>query len=521
MNLDQIRDKIKNISDYSPELQAYSNQLDDIINSAYFELWRSKRWTFAEKLSWLEAYPDITAARATSGTVASYNDGQRLVTFSAAIPVLYNRRDIYEGNIIELQSREYTILQVLSTTQLVTSEPIRLETSVGSQVTDDDSFVIKARFYTLPEDCIEILSLTQKDVPMGNGGNGAILPPYGKVYGILAGQDERLGLREDYSASWAECYIPVPPVVVPPGQTLSASTQQQEVGPVTYLPQGEYYEICWSFQSPEKQYGPLSESKIVQIPVDPGAPTATYTLTLTFQTFDGQTIASENTSYSSGPGAKRQWEALQKVVWYNANFDRSTGQRLGTPEWRALTVGIAGTSPAVNINTQDDIKIALDTQGTMLIENADSFQSGSKIYQEWDGQHQRIRPYPRIDAYDQVYPEATVGATTPKRLEDYFRRIELRYSYKPRRLALKTDTPELPYEFHDLIVYKALEDIFNKSGNVGLASYYETKYMKQVEQLEGRYINKVDIHIQRGQFAPAEGGYLFDKNSLANSGQFS
>ena len=63
MNLKELREQIKNITDYSPELQAYSNQLDQLLNFSYFNLWRSKRWSFAQKQTFLEAYPDINSDR--------------------------------------------------------------------------------------------------------------------------------------------------------------------------------------------------------------------------------------------------------------------------------------------------------------------------------------------------------------------------------------------------------------------------------------------------------------------------
>ena len=118
MNLKQIREQIKNITDYSPDLQAYSNQIDSLINNSYFNLWRSKRWSFAQKTEFLDAYPDINSERELGpggGTpiTAAWNDGARLVTFSADVFTLFEHKDVYEGNIIELEGREYTILQVL------------------------------------------------------------------------------------------------------------------------------------------------------------------------------------------------------------------------------------------------------------------------------------------------------------------------------------------------------------------------------------------------------------------------
>jgi len=38
-NLQAIKEKIKNISDYSPQLAAYNDQLDELINDAYYSIW--------------------------------------------------------------------------------------------------------------------------------------------------------------------------------------------------------------------------------------------------------------------------------------------------------------------------------------------------------------------------------------------------------------------------------------------------------------------------------------------------
>jgi hypothetical protein len=58
------------------------------------------------------------------------------------------------------------------------------------------SWRIKARFYTLPEDCIEVLNLQHRDIPVGSGGQGTILPPYGKTVCMLPRMEETMGLRE-------------------------------------------------------------------------------------------------------------------------------------------------------------------------------------------------------------------------------------------------------------------------------------------------------------------------------------
>ncbi len=521
MDLKGIRDQIKNITDFSPDLQAYSNQLDHLINQAYFRLWTSKRWLFAQKLTWLEAYPDITSGRETMGVgpaiTASYNDGQRLVTFSASVYTLENKKHIYEGNIIQLKSREYTILQILSSTQLTVSEPIRIEDGVGS-VTDDEDWIVKARFYTLPEDCIEILNLQHRDVPVGSGGNGTILPPYGKTVALMPRFEEEMGLREDYTQTYAECYVPIPPHNVPPGEKLSATFVAPEANQEGNIPQSKYFEICWSLISPDKQTGPLSDSIIIKSPTNPQAPNQTYYLNVNFLTWDDKPYQSKNTTYTAGPGTARPLESLRKILWYNQNFNPATGERLGLPKWRQITVGPRGVAgaPPQNLAVQDDPIVVADTVSTVSVVRIESFDPGTKIYREYDGHHIRIRPYPRIDAFDFQYEQAATLTTVPKRLRDFFRRLELRYYYKPMPLAAQTDTPELPYEMHQTIVHLVLEDVYNKAGNLQLAQLYARKAAGSLKELEKRYVDHADVTVRKGQFQTLRWGPMYDQNSLRN-----
>jgi hypothetical protein len=520
MDLKQIRAQVQNITDYSPEIQSYANQLDELINLAYQKLWTMKRWNFAQKLSFLEAYPDITSERElgdplAAPILATYTDGQRLVTFNNNVFTMENKKDIYEGNIIQLGSREYTILQILSATQLVTAEPIRIINGVAS-ITDDKAWRIKARFYTLPEDCIEILNLQHRDIPVGSGGQGTILPPYGKTVCMLPRMEEVMGLREDYTQTYAEAYVPVPPTIVPPGEKLDIGFTENEEEAIGGLTSGYHFEICWSLISPDKQTGPLSESKIVVVPTNPQAPQALYSMNLKFLTWDDKDYLSLNTVYNSGPGTSRPLESLRKVIWYNQNFDPATGTRLGLPKWRQVVKGTTTGGLALNFANRDEPILTADTVATATILNLTSFVPGTKQYREYDGQHLRIRPYPRIDAFDFQYGQTTTGPTIPVRLRDFFRRLELRYYYKPQMLSAATDTPELPFEFHQTIVYIVLEDVYNKAGNLQLAQLYARKADLSLKDLLKRYVDHQDTMVVRGQFGAQRYGPIFDQNSLRN-----
>jgi len=201
-NLAALKTKIKNITDYAPELASYNHSLDQLINDAYMDIWTLKRWTFATKEYLFPFYPDILPTRdvvaPTTSVNANVTKGSRRITFSTGIDRL---SPIWEGQPIEIQSYEYTISKVVSSAEILLDKPF-----VGTTDTDDTTWAIKARWYDLPQDSIELLSLAHRDIPFSNGGSG-LFPPYGKLVAILPRRDEEINLRMDYNASWAEGFV--------------------------------------------------------------------------------------------------------------------------------------------------------------------------------------------------------------------------------------------------------------------------------------------------------------------------
>ncbi len=152
MNLEQMRAQIANLTDFDPEETAYRDQMTALINEALFEVWSSRAWDFTQRLTYLNVHPDLTSSR--TGATATTNDGQRLVTFSAPVHSLNSAAELIEGNLIELDGREYEILQIVNNTSLTTVEPIRHKAQ-GSPPTSPgtlagQAWTIKVRYYTLP-----------------------------------------------------------------------------------------------------------------------------------------------------------------------------------------------------------------------------------------------------------------------------------------------------------------------------------------------------------------------------------
>jgi hypothetical protein len=472
-NLKAIREKIKNITDYSPELQQFNDQLDELINDAYYSIWTMKRWNFATKLSTLHFHIDMTTTvdddSGVGGVNANVTNGVRQVTFSHNMDRL-GLIDVWEGQPIAIQGQEYTISKITGGNSLLLTSPF-----LGTTSTDDTSWIIKKRWYDLPEDCLELLYIGHRDYPYN--ATAGTQNPYGKSSALLPRREEDINLRADYASDYAEAYIPSPTLYIEPAETLELT-----VGDGGSVQNNSYYEICWAFVKDGK-VGALSEPKIVYLGEGDSK------IFVSFMSWDGNSIEAD--TYNSADTEPSNWESYRKIIYWNKNLNRSTGERQGLPCWLELING-GGTR-----NTPSYLApvIVEDTLNMYTITNINQFDNGAKRYIERDGQWQQIRPYPRVNGFDFEIPH------TQTQKHNYVREGVIRYLKKPQDMLLATDSPEMPYEFHQLIVYKALEDIYLKLGQQTLASTYEKKYSNEIKNLEKRYVDKIDFQVVRGQFS--------------------
>jgi len=499
-NIAALKDKIKNITDWSPQLAAYNDQLDELINDAYYALWTMRRWTFGFKEYYFKFHPDMLPDRENPGGAdvnASVTKGSRQVTFSTAMDRLIP--EIWEGQPIEIQNYEYTISKIISGNTLLLDRPF-----VGDTNVDDLSWRIKLRWYKLPEDCIELLSLSHRDVPNSSGGTGRF-PPYGKIIGLMPRRDEELDLRMDYTATYAEAYVWSEAKNIPSAEKLSTTVELQEVS--TGFPTGTYLEVCWAFLKDGK-VGPLSKPELVKF--DGEGQGLSWSLNVQFNSWDNQPIFAD--AFQTKDTMPTQWEGYRKIIFWNANFDRSTGERLGLPVWKTFNNG----GPTRNTTSYLSPILAADTASSVTVLYFNSIDNGNSRYIEYDGQHLQIRPYPRVDAWDsRILSQAATEDFSKVNLQ-YLREGVARYYRKPQMLGHQSDSPELPHEFHQLIAYKVLETLFDKLGNFNGAQLYRSRFDKEVKGLEKRYLDHVDSLVQRGQFSLGGWGTygMFDPASL-------
>jgi hypothetical protein len=500
-NLTALREKVKNVIDYSPELQQFNDQLDQLINDAYYSLWTFKRWNFATKTTTFPFYVDILPTRdienAVSGIVnANVIQGDRRVVFSAVMDRLtFFGAKVWEGQPISIQNFEYTISKVISGNTILLDRQFQ-----GKTNSDDISWVIKKRWYDLPEDSLELLYLGHRDFPYNTAAGS--FPPFGKATAILPRREEEADLRGDYKASYAEAYIWAPAYQVPAAEKLSLVAATVE-GLGTKITANTYWELCWAFVKDGK-IGALSQPEKIQVTGQNNA------IVMKFIGWDDTEIKSAG--YIANDDIAPAWEGCRKVIFWNKNFDKISGERKGLPCWISLQNG-----GVVRANDSfSDYVVVDDTVSTYTIQLLNQFDNGNRKYIEIDGQHNRIRPYPRVDAWDFVQAQKKSIGLEPVIIEphDFIKEAIIRYYKKPYDLVLGTDSPEMPYEFHQLIIYKALEDIYLKLGQQSLAATYRARIDKDIKDLMKRYVDHIDSQVIRGQFSVGNKRFYYDYASL-------
>lgn len=492
MNLSDLRSRIFSVADYAVETVDYKSQVDELINDALSNIWNKRLWNFAIKEKAINFHADLTSARVDAVT-ASVRDGHREITFSG--PVRHLDRDyLWEGQIIEIQSREYTILKVVDNQNIHTKEPFRLTGSYGG--TD---WKIKQRYITMPGDCAELLYIGHKDYPYDRTTGASSLNTLGgKQIMISNVTEEGLGLRGNETATYADYVIPSPPRSLPPAQKFRLSSTDVVATPNGDIPGNFKTEIAWCYTNGEDVVGPLSEPFTVSFGALVGGDGFNATVNfVTTDDFNTNAFRIESPGFTKSRDTHpNQYEGLKKRTFFNSNFDHTTGKRLGLPCWREVTkIG------AVLDQFDHEPKDIGDMTGSITLTHLQSMNGGNRRYDSYaSSQYLRFRPFPRVDGFDVDYKYNNDVPTSLETFAEYYRPGIIRYYSKPNRLALSTDVPNMPDQFHQVIVYEALFEIFTKHNNLQLAQMYRKRADDAIRDLEKRYVNRTDTRIVKGMF---------------------
>ena len=463
-----IRQQLKEDSDYSPSNGPYDNYLDRMANQAMREIWEMEMWNFAVREVFLDTHSDVTG----SGQTATLTNMSRNVIFSSAVgdfgSGFIDQQDDWQGQYLELLGRDYQISKIINSASIYVTEPVRLETATAT--TGSRSWKLKYRDLRLPEDCVELLTFSSQDrpIPGSQPSQAGSLP-------IVANNDPRY--RADQTSDRAALVFKSPDLRIPPGQNLSSSLNSVNSLQVSAFPNGWYGEFAWAYQY-ANQYGTLSSASIIGPTA--GVGTTRSTITISFLDKQGQlAFTPSNTALDSTFPVRN--EGLKKRVFFNVNLDPTTGERLGLPCWLAVL-----DNHTTGSQTDHLPLTALDTDSSVTITTLRSCDPSNPRYVEHVTQ--QVRPYPRISTFDKQYPQYQINADHVANKER-FKQVVVQYLSRPPELLLDEDVPALPSEFHQLIVYKALENIFVKKNELTKAAFYADKFQREIKSLKNRYLN--------------------------------
>ncbi len=494
MNLQELREKTTKLMDYNPEASVYRNSMFELINDAYMEIWTKRPWLFTHKTAELSLYPDIT--NQSTGIGIQAEEWTRYIEFGDSMDELNANGnggwcDHWSGQPMEIEGREYEVLAIDTTQSLWLKEPFR-----GTDLDPDDesnSWSLKHRYYFLPADCLSLLSFYHADKPATGGSfqHAPSLP-------ILQGEINRFPY--DTTGAHAQVIIREPDMKIPEAYKTNLVWTSSEDFDSDNIANGTWVEVCWAFEWAGR-YGALSEPQLDDAPSLQGV--THNTLEIQFQTHDGKAVVAP-TRTTQEKVYPLHWEHLNKVVFFNANLDPATGDRLGPPCWVQMLNFAPDGDPSEYTPIRGDY---LDSSVNVLyagcFDPAGASTSGPKSYglpglqnlsvgsRYLENTIQVIRPWPRVTSTDIDYPLDRDEEAPPYRSSPWepFKRAIIRYIKKPLPLSFKTDTPDMPSEFHLLIVYQAMQNICTRIGDMNMALFYEKRVNTELKSLERRYLN--------------------------------
>jgi len=189
MNLSEMRSMIGSIIDYDPEIQSYKDEVNRIVNEIYLEFFCSHPWKFNQKSVDLYTKPDISDTSATiTQTTYELEYPSAAITLSSSsflnstesrfgqlkydgevVVISGSETEINNGlYILDKQAANGTALQV---SKYSSNSPRHHFTGTGSETI---TCKIQQRYLTLPQDCINILSVGIRNLEEAGVGTNAL-----------------------------------------------------------------------------------------------------------------------------------------------------------------------------------------------------------------------------------------------------------------------------------------------------------------------------------------------------------
>lgn len=460
MNRGDIRKAILSKINYSPDDTAYHKVLNTQINDVYQEIFSDRVWPFSIKEVQLPALPDITEANYLYHPYATVTHGDVIVDWGQDV-----LHPWYVGQIIELDGVEYTIANISGTSRLFLDRPYR-----GTSSTSLSNWKIKNRFINLPDDCVQIQEVYFSDAPVPGSQRRSPIPLQPQAM-------HRSGLSQDQTGNRPTHYYHVPDIVIPapqeilaPTLTLSSTTTGGALTPGSVL----RFTYAYCMGEPTDDFTNCPEGPVWQ-----GNDTwPNGYVEITIPSVGSYTI---------------NWAVFLPQSKYPAG---------GTGSWHPYYIHIYNVNPGYDkihelteLRASNETGPLIDTTGTLRI-SADSYTPATiDRAVEHTGHTKRIQLYPRPSSLD----KSIVIDPTNLWYNESINMVWVTYTYRPLPLVTDADVPELPPEYHQLIVNKVAAMQALKLEQTATYTMCNQDYDRLYARMVAAYGNNSDTRVQRGQ----------------------
>ena len=436
MNVSEIRQRIYDQMDFNPDLQQYRDSVVRRINDQYERVCDLAHWLFLQKEGKLQLRANITN---DGGTVSAdetvffqveTNNHRRILAadlssyFSSSPPAVASTLAFtgeMEGQtLIDEDSNEYTIVAVKSSTEMFIEPSWKKSTAA-----DITNFTIRFDRYALPNDCIEVLGMVDRDDDRGR------LPNIDRKRTEIAYLD-RDTTGEPLVSIEDESFIDQSPISTPTAAdgTTSGSGLVAE----------NKYEYMYTIFRDGRESPP--SSKVQHTLGSTGTE-------VVLSNFDDTRWFSTTNSYDSG------------ILKYVYRRDVTNNGR-----WILITTLAAATT------TYTDTTLVPTTAFQFQQNSAYKYSTRRDIVKWQDpGPRQHIRFW-YVPSTDRI--------------------VHLRYHRRPQPLVADTDSPEIPRQYHMILVYLTLEDMFLQMQDQGQGGIFRVRGDEMIKQMRRRYLSRDD-----------------------------
>jgi len=491
MQLSELKSRISSQADYAPtNTPGWDQYLTNILNDAYTKLWYERPWTFNTKTIDLMVYPDLSGTQAlqlftgqTNTTTYPLKTSVTQCSFTLAItganPVFYIQVSPAEienliGASLEVEGRDYTIVDIYINDTgsdyeitFYVDYPYYGDHDTGGEVSIT-SWSIKFKEYKLPSDVNEIMDVSWRN----NRDVGALRA--GQAIGLAERSASDHNINWQLSSTKPSHYINKSYSYM--YDTVDPLTVTQTTGLGTPYPVGTYYFAWERYDLVTGATSGILDAQTVSI-------TASNVISLNWTDYRALPVGQARRLLL---GVKRSANSVVKWVYL---FDNYTGT---VNQWLEPSKGTIWRYGSTSKSLSADSYISLTSTGASP---RDGYRGGSNSIQlNYNGNIDRknILFFPRLGQAD-----FSTNATTGRILE-HSSVATIRYLYKCMPLADDYDSPQLPAEYHNLLVFKALETISLKHGKLTEAAYYTRMSDDLLKGMLSRYGDQRNVKLVKG-----------------------